>query len=231
VQREAPDLYARACENFGTWETALKYASVRVPRVVSGNAVSPDRVLGKIRYMCRKSSTLSAAACRERDRRLYDSACLHFGTWRRALAAAGINLSQARVRRKPRALDKQWIVAELKRRKDTGQSLVWRDVCFDDHALATAARHAYHGWNRALIAAGLRPEQAVVPGGPLWDREQVIRAIRERHRAGKGVGYADVQTSCRDLYAAAHRYFRNWREAVRAAGLDSDDCGPRPLGK
>ena len=231
VKRDAKLLLAAACEQFGTWETALTYAGVNVRRVAVVDEYSPERVLQKIRNICRLGNDLSGKRNERRDRRLCDAARQYFGSWRLALRAAGIDLNRVVQRSKPRRLDRQQIVAALRERQAAGRSLCWSQVCLEDHDLATGAAAAFHGWRRALVAAGLAPEESVTPGGVQWDREQVIVAIQARHREGKPVTATATRQDDRPLAAAVRRYFRDWREAVMAAGLEPEKCGPKGAGK
>src|SRR5512137_1348742 len=88
VLREAEQLHAAACEHFGTWDTALRYAGVSVRRVVTEEEFSRTQVLRKIRSLCLYGYDLSAKRTVRRDRRLYEDARHHFGTWWLALREA-----------------------------------------------------------------------------------------------------------------------------------------------
>ena len=37
-------------------------------------------------------------------------------------------------------------------------SLAWTDICLEDRAFATAAKHVFRSWRKALILAGFDPE-------------------------------------------------------------------------
>ena len=128
VLQQDQDLYAAACLHFGTWDTALQYAGVSVRRVVSENESRAERVLTRLRRMCCEGYDLSAQHNIRRDRRLYEAARQHFGTWRNALRAAGINLEHAFVRR-PRKHDKQQLLETIKQRHESGATLMWTEVC------------------------------------------------------------------------------------------------------
>jgi len=61
----------------------------------------------------------------------------HFGSWREALTAAGINLANV-THRRPKHLDRETMLLWLRNRQAAGQSLVYGEVCLEnrDHALA-----------------------------------------------------------------------------------------------
>lgn len=169
VLKDDAVLYQRACDQFGTWETALQYAGVTprrqipetvpVPRhkrsiTVPRNA-DPTEVVNALRSICVNGYNLSASKNSRRDRKLYDAARRHFGTWARALIAAGINLENSQLPVKPRRLSRIDLLARMHGRLADGRSMAWRQVCLEDRAFAMAVKHAFKSWHRALLAAGI----------------------------------------------------------------------------
>ena len=157
VLRESPELYAAACEHFGTWDTALHYAGINLRRRTTESAHSDQDVLRTIRYLCRNGYNLTAHHNLKRDRRLYEAAREHFGTWRRALCAAGINTQHANLPPHVRRLSKPQIIEAIQHRHHAGLSLSWAVICLENRALAHAAKNRFRSWRQALAAAGLGP--------------------------------------------------------------------------
>jgi hypothetical protein len=220
VLGDAPELHQLACEHFGTWETALKYAGVDLRRLYAKRGYTRQQVVRRIREICQHGRSPAVTHVRRRDYRLYAAAREHFGTWREALLAAGIDLRHARLRtRKPRRIDKQKVLDALRAWSTSGHSMRWSDVCLENRALALAAKRAWHGWHRALVAAGLVEETQPPVPNQKWDRQRVIAAIRSRHREGKPMRSTDVRRDDNPLVCAAHRYFGTWAIALAAAGL------------
>ena len=220
VLQEAQDLHAAACLHFGTWDTALHYAGISIRRVMSEEEFKADRVLKRIRTMCCDGYDMSAQHNIRRDRRFYEAARQHFGTWRNALRAAGVNLEHVRLPKKPRTLDKEKIIRQLRQRHEAGLSMKRNDVCLENRALATAAINAFHSWRRALAAAGLASSEHLTAGGKRWSKQRVIEAIHARIREGKQINYSATRRDDSALVSAARRYFGNWSKALLAAGVD-----------
>jgi hypothetical protein len=225
VLREAKKLHSAACEHFGTWETALRYAGVDMRALAARDEYSRERVLSRIRRLCRDGHDLAAHRNQMRNRRMYDAARQHFGSWRGALRAAGINLANLR----PRSLrlDTNEILDRLRRMHAEGHSMKWTDVCLDNRTLAMAAKSAFRSWRRALVAAGLASDEDVVLGGPRWNPKRVINAIKKRHAQGKTMTYTAIREDDGPLCAAARRYFGGWKEALKAAGVEVDGRGAK----
>jgi hypothetical protein len=228
VLREAPGLHAAACEHFGTWDTALRYAGISRRRLRADADYSPDRVLREVRRLCKNGYSLRAGHNQHRDPGLYDAARRHFGGWKRALRAAGIDLSHACLRTERRRLDKQAIVTAVRNRQRAGLSLRCCDVWREDRGLATAAKHAFFTWWRALVAAGIPTDVRVRPRR--WDKPLVIQAIKNRHHEGKPMGFNTTRADDGALVAAARRHWGSWTEALRAAAIETKkDVGESPV--
>ncbi len=217
VREQAVELYESACEHFGTWETALTYAGVDVRRVDPRDKYTIDRVLQEIRILCSSGYDLNTTHNMKRDRRLYEAARQHFGTWRNALVATGINLEHAFSERRPRKLDKQKLLETIRQKHTSGESLVWTNVCLENRAFASAAKQAFGSWRKALIAAGIDPTLHRNQSGKQWDQQRVIKCIRQRQQEGQSLKCADVYRDHRSLVNAAQRYFGSWGKAMRAA--------------
>jgi len=223
VLKEARVLYAAACKHFGTWETALRYAGVDFRYLKPRCDYSRDRVLGAIRKLCISGYSLSARHNMRRDRQLYRAALRHFGSWRQALEAAGIDLRHAHINAKPRQHDKKQIIETLQQRHRDGLTLCWSEVCLKNRAVATAAKNTFGSWSKALAAAGIAPEPHRVAFGDRWDKEHIVARIQERQRQGMAVSYVAVNKDHPALVSAARRLFGNWSRALQAAGIASED--------
>ena len=223
VLQDVPDLRQAACEQFGTWETALQYAGVDLRRLSAMQAYTPEHVVRKIQCLCRDGYSLKAVDCQRRDRRLYNTARRHFGDWRKALQAAGINLQYVGLRGgKPRRLDREKTLEELRQWLAAGHSRTWMDICLKNHDLALAVKSMYGSWRRAMIAVGLFPETKPPARKRKWNPQRIIESIRLRHQEGKPMHYKAVHVDANSLLCAAKYHFGNWQNALAAAGIEAE---------
>ena len=98
---------------------------------------------------------------RSRDRALYDAVLKHFGSWRKALTASGINLTNVS-RRRPEHLDRKLMILWLQQRQAAGQSLRWTVVCLENRDYALAIRRVFRSWRDAIDAAGVREARSAI---------------------------------------------------------------------
>jgi hypothetical protein len=221
VREENAELHAEACAQFGTWETALKYAGVDIKRLVQEVKYSHPAIIREIRRLVSGPVKLTAAAVSRRNRRLYHAAIRHFGSWRQALEAAGVNPNNIRTYSKQERPSRQDIIDILLERAAQGLALRWIDVCCENRALAVVVKTTFKSWSKALHAAGLisQPRRHKLP--TKWSQEAVIAALKTRHEQRlplRGISQHDEA-----LYTAARRCFGGLHEALSAAGLELED--------
>lgn len=201
--REHLPLVAAASRYFGTWHNALVTAGLRQGPPKRFWSWNKQAVLEAIRARHQKGLPLSTTA--RDDTRLCAAAKRHFGSWRKALKAAGFSVQAAR----------QWsadaVIRELQNRHAQGLPMV--NVSHLDRSLCGAAKRRFGSWAEAMRAAKLpyQPRQT-------WTRQSVIDAIRSRHE--RGLLLSRVWAEDRPLFRAAVRKFGNWECAVRATGLE-----------
>ncbi len=155
VRKKESALYEIACEEFGSWETALEYAGVDARASSSlDKKWTIERVQQQLRRLCTTGYDLNAMENRARNRPLYVAAIHHYGSWRAALAASGINLRHI-ARHRPPHFDRETMILWLQQRQAAGQTLVWTEVCLENRQHALAIRRTFRSWRKAMIAAGL----------------------------------------------------------------------------
>ncbi|TWU39376.1 hypothetical protein [Novipirellula artificiosorum] len=154
VRRDDELLHAAACDEFGAWTTALTYAGVNVHHVGPRRDLTQARVEQQLRRLCTTGYDLGAVVNRSRDRALYEAALRYHGTWRKALTAAGINLTNVS-RRRPPHMDRNTILHWIRERHATGQSMTFSSVCLENRDVALAIKRTFGSWKAAIVAANV----------------------------------------------------------------------------
>ena len=139
------------------------------------------------------------------------AAFVFFGTWHKALIAAGLASPESRPATRTKRTKAQ-ILAEIRRQSSPGLPMkITHNLAF-----ATAARKRFGSWHGALLAAGVDP----VPWR-LWSPERVLEEVRAWHDRG-----ARVESGRREYYrlvTAARARFGSWRTALISAGVRHPD--------
>lgn len=113
--------------------------------------MSPERIKFRLRRLCATGYDLGAKVNRSRDRGLCEAAIRHFGGWREALTAAGVNLANV-TRHRPKNLDRDAMLLWIRNRKESGQSIRFSDVCLENRDYALAIKREFRSWARAIEA-------------------------------------------------------------------------------
>ncbi len=132
----------------------------------------------------------------------------HFGKWREAVTAAGlesrmptISLSGTSVKR---------VLEEIRANADSETKIC--KCRRRDSELYRAVKKYFGAWREGVLAAGCIPWQR------RWSKEIVIHEIQERHLRDLPLTRVVVKQDAA-LASAATRYFGNWGAAVVAAGI------------
>ncbi len=163
VARDHPTLFTLACDTFGTWETALRYAGFSAKILARKRMCPPEVIVRTVQRMCKDGENLTAGHVRVRQWRFYRAAVQHFGSWRQTLLAAGVDPRHVRPYPPDQRPSRQHIIEGITARQAHGLSLRWMDVSRDNRAFAVCAKHMFGSWEKALRAAGFTKKGTKLP--------------------------------------------------------------------
>ncbi len=208
VWKDDPPLVSAGQRYFGDWGKALQAAGIDPPQHRSWTKAN---VVAAIRE--RQRNGLSMTSVWEDDRLLYRGAIGRYGTWRNALAAAGIHVERTK-------WSKSLILAKLHAwRRDHPHST---SIVRDNRKLAAAARKYFGSLEAAFAEAGIEFTQRK------WSPERVVERIQDAYikRTPLSSGRQDPK-----LVSAATRYFGSWHDALVAASVLRRDVKKQPKRK
>ena len=172
VQRELADLplsqsgsqcvdvafRSAAIRMFGSWRKALIAAGIDPDRTQARVRWPPEKILMTIRSLARRAQPLPRAELLERHGYLVEAARRRFGSWGKAVLAAGVN--PVKLRRVP-AWTKDRVLEAILIRALRNEPLGSRTV--RPRTLADAGARFFGTWRAALSAAGLDPSEYICP--------------------------------------------------------------------
>ena len=198
-----------------------------MPSKRSGSAWSNEKIVKRIKALHAKGRDLSYNCMARRQQGLLAAANYHFGSWWKAVEAAGLDYA-GEVRRIPK-WSRDTIVAAIKEAGKQGADLCWTSVTRDKNysALAYAAirGNQFGSWDAALRAAGLDPSD--VRRYEAWSEEKIVRSIKQRRRSRQALNSKAMQDEDSKLFNAALNYFGSWDKALAAAGIAPKDVYKR----
>jgi len=228
-------MYREAMRSFGSWTGALAAAGINLPARQGARTWSPKKVIRGIQRASVKPESLCYKNMMVRRRSLLEAAKKHFGSWRKALIAAGVDPESVRL---TRTWDRESVIEAILDRAVKDEPLAVTKV--SPSSLAQWGIRIFGSWGEALRTAGLAPDQYVyvrVPGlatdsGTLtevgeatappqkWSKDRITEELRRRVQEGKAINMARLKIEDRPLHSAVRRHFGSWELAVLHADLD-----------
>lgn len=178
-----------------------------------------DRVIEDILDLAERGECLAYSKA---PPKLSNAGARYFGTWEAAITAAGLDYDVIRLRRKP--YDDDAMIARIHELAQTHPDMTWGEL--HEHPDGQAMWRRYGTIAAAVEAAG-------VFGWPIrvmhaaYTEEEVIRALKARHRAGKRLTKLSIDADDSRLKLGVRRHFRTMSAALAAAGLSSVDAAKR----
>jgi hypothetical protein len=155
MTRENLPLLRAATRYLGSWQAAVEYAGLNYEDVRRYRSWNRERIVERIRELYAKGEDLSwrhvslkldpsvAAAATKKN---------HFGSWRAALEAAGLDYDAIR---RYRDWSDEEVLRKVRDLYAQGENLNAKKMEREYITLITAARRRFPSWDRTLQAAGL----------------------------------------------------------------------------
>lgn len=180
-----------------------------------------------IRNAYRKGQDVSYNAMARVNQGLISASNYYYGSYRKAVAAAGIDYAE--IRRKPR-WTRDRVVEAIQQAHRAKQDLSWAKVSHRRDELGCAAKAAireriFGNWNDALKKAGLDPEE--VSRYRHWPPARIKKELKARAKRKEPLNSKMIQIDLPGLYGAAVRQFGTFEEALRQCGVDPDKITQR----
>lgn len=161
MTRRHQALLSAAAYHFSSYRAAVLKAGIDYARVTRRPRWTRQRIIALIKLARRKEQDLhwSAVVTRRDELGRAAFAALQkrlFGSWARALHAAGLHADEISLYR---AWDRHEVTWELRARRAEREALNSGDVQKDDPALHAAAVRHFESFDRALRAAGISPKK------------------------------------------------------------------------
>lgn len=187
-----------------------------------------DEVLQAIRERFEAGKPLNYMAVVADDEPLTGAARRCFGSWGKALEAAGFNYDEIKKAARansvvlpPGSWSAEVIIAEIRKRADAGLSLAAHVVQKENSRLYSASVYTFGSWGKAVEAAGY--DYLEYRKTSAWTAEKILERIKKAYADGADLSDNNVQSLAPGLYGAANAAFGSWQNAVEAAGLPYDE--------
>ena len=155
VLRENLSLLRAATRYIGSWQKAVEYAGLDYESVRRYKLWTNERIILRIQELYAQDTDLSWRHVAEKIDPMLAAAATkknHFGSWRTALEAAGLDYDTIR---RYRAWSDDEVIRQVRDLHAQGAPLNAKQMEKQDVSLLTAARRRFVAWDKTLSAAGL----------------------------------------------------------------------------
>jgi hypothetical protein len=206
LQRKHPHLYDQSIWIFGDWDSALRAARFDPEEMRIRSPGNEEKIIKEIRAMRRENLPLNAHYVMKHRPKLFSAAVLHFGSWSKALIAAGII--------KEHFLSKLFTsrLVILRAIRDILELGSKTDI---PQVLRFQAELYFGSLHIAIIV--MKKNQRLLLG---WSKPKILKILSRMHRDKVELDYAKVRRDFPALVSAAGAYFGSWGEALYAARID-----------
>lgn len=213
VAKQCASLYQAAVRRFGGWSGALQAAGIDPIQIRRRIPWSRQSIIRRIRQLVREGRPLNAAAVQQSESGVMGAAVRHFGSWSKALAAAGFDPDRCRMQLPP--WTRKRLIKAIGDIRGKGGRL--NSGAPEVTSMKDAAKRLFGSWEAALLSAGLDPDRIRRRRRP-WTARAVLDEIGRRHYAGEALNCHSISQS--SLWCGAVRHFGSWDAALTAGGLD-----------
>lgn len=218
VQKDDSRLHQAARLYFGKWTDAVDAAGYDYEMHTTRRMRKWDdeMVLETIQERYEEGKRLDLKAVRGEDNGLMDAGIRRFGSWKRAIEAAGIDYGEI-------CLTPPWteekVLKGIVELQAGGADLLSTKVAKEHNRLFRWGVRFFGGWEKAVRAAGIMNYEDYRMSTK-WDEKKVIKRVKERIKQGEPINAGAVQRDDAGFFQAAKRVFGTWDKAVEAAGIN-----------
>jgi hypothetical protein len=217
MQRDHGDLAAAAAKRFGNWGNAVKASGIDYDAIRRYQHWSKKRIVEEIRKAYEAGEDLNWHSCITGKRRKLLYAAVResrFGSWEKALEAAGIDYKDVR---RYRSWDKDKVVNRIRELHEQGVSLNAKHIQTHYGPIYDAAVRRFNSWEDAIESAGFNYSDIAIRRKR--SREEILEELREILGNGEPLSDTHVRRKYPALHAAACREFGCWTAARKEIGL------------
>jgi len=211
-------LYQAGSRIFGSWRNAVKAAGIHPDRALAHERWPPSRILAMIRTLARRRRAIRKAELRHRYDCLVAAARRTFGSWPKAIIAAGVDPAKF-LHVVPWTRER--IIETVLIRALKNEPLASGRV--HPKSLVEAANRIFGNWDQALAAAGLDPKCYV---GNWNGDDSTLGILRESPFAG-GMSNSPMAAVPRNTSASPNR--RRWTKEDVIQGIVARLQEQRPM--
>jgi hypothetical protein len=199
LQHKNQNLYLLGVWIFGDWDKALRAAGIDPDTARMRSFWNKEKIINELHRMRKQSLPLYAKYVMKNHTKFFRAALVVYGSWNKALIAAGFIVIPRRTR--------LGLLREL------------RDAIEARTKISQALRSQidYYFGNLRSANIALKTDPKLLSG---WSKRKIITVLAQKHRSKEKLNYGAIRRDFPALISAAEAYFGTWGKALYAAGID-----------
>lgn len=178
-------------------------------------------VLDEIQALHKNEGQINSAYVQAKHWRLYNAAVKHFGSWGKAITAAGFDYSKIKKKSGKTVIwTRERIIARILEIYQAEGRVNYKFVASRWPVVLVSACKQFGTYRAAVEAAGLSYDKIRVKNHRLWNKAKIVTKIKQRHQNGLPINSTAVHKEDQGLHVAARRHLGSWSRALRLAGFD-----------
>ena len=201
LQEKHQQLYYQGTWLFGDWGKALHAAGFDPEPMRMRRFWNREQVVKEIRRLRNRYLPLFPSHVIKNHPDLFSGAIRQYGSWNRALIAAGI------VKKEIPRKNRLGLLRDLRDAVESGSDI--------SQAQHSEIAYYFGSFRNAKIA--LKTDAKLLNG---WSKRKIVTVLAQMHRSKEKLNYATGRREFPALVSAAEAYFGSWGKALHAAGID-----------
>jgi len=224
--KENKSLYEAGYRYFETWKKAIESAGLDYEMIRKDKAThSKKELIEEVMKYYDQGIHVYSNNILKINKELHNKAIAKFHSWKNVIEACGIEYESILVQKPSGFWTEERLIKEMKKifKKEKKLNSKFMQDNYSD--IYSAGCKLFDNWDTCIIKAGFELEKIKIV--KKWNEEKVISEIKKCKSQNIALSAKNIRDVYLPLYKAAIRYFDNWKEALKQAGINVEDTQMR----
>lgn len=222
-------LYNASYTVFGSWEKAINAAGLdyeAIKRETKCKAAlkvtkwTKEIIIKRISELHKNNESLASSKVRIKNATLRAAARDKFGSWKKAIEAAGFDYKKINLRADEESWNKEKITNRILLIYKEGGDISYSHLRKFNNSLVKAGINHFGNWRKAVESAGIVYDNILKCVPYKWNKQKVIEELNRLHELNEELNDTNISKNHNALYNAGRKYFGSWKSAIESAGFD-----------
>ncbi len=220
IKKNHGGLYNASRKLFGSWGNAITSSGFDYDLIKKVTKWTPELIIERIKELKKNNESLANSEIRIKYATLRAAAMAKFGSWKKAVEAAGLDYDQINLRSHEEKWDKEKIIIRITLIYKEGGDISDSHLKKFNNSLLKAGINHFGNWRNAVEASGIDYNLVLKCVPYKWNKNNVIDEIKRLAAIGEELTDTNISKNHAKLYGGIMVNFSNLKSAVNCAGFD-----------